>query len=266
MSCCVLHFKEQADSLAFEGVRRLIQKDLGLEQYALDVHKRYIKQCLFECLNGTSGDDTSKNSGEAGEKQVSSVRGKLAESPGGLESNNNVKDIYSEGQKVTKPKIEETEEVPSESSIEKALLKMACYIQANSESITLAGLLWLLEEDLKLDKYALDPFEKVISNQLYEVLKSSEASEPKNTTSKKVSHSKESKMFSDNSSESLDTEADSDVEDKGKRKRKLVSEKMLPNKFLRIEKDAKRKSRPLLRNGSSQKKLDLKAIVMQRTV
>jgi hypothetical protein len=29
-------------------VRRLLEKDLGLEKFALDVHKRFVKQCLFE--------------------------------------------------------------------------------------------------------------------------------------------------------------------------------------------------------------------------
>ena len=35
-------------SLTFEGVRRLLEKDLGLETYALDVHKRFVKQFLLE--------------------------------------------------------------------------------------------------------------------------------------------------------------------------------------------------------------------------
>ena len=37
-------------SLTFEGVRRLLEKDLGLEAYALDVQKRFIKQCLLKVL------------------------------------------------------------------------------------------------------------------------------------------------------------------------------------------------------------------------
>ncbi|KAF5442501.1 hypothetical protein F2P56_035151 [Juglans regia] len=54
----VAYFQEQAEyslslsqincSLTFEGVRRLLEKDLGLETYALDVHKRLIKQYLLE--------------------------------------------------------------------------------------------------------------------------------------------------------------------------------------------------------------------------
>ena len=35
-------------SLTLEGVRRLLEKDLGLEQNALDAHKRVVKQFLEE--------------------------------------------------------------------------------------------------------------------------------------------------------------------------------------------------------------------------
>ena len=35
-------------SLTFEGVRRLLEKDLGMEKFALDVHKRFVKQSLLE--------------------------------------------------------------------------------------------------------------------------------------------------------------------------------------------------------------------------
>lgn len=40
VSCC--------SSLTFEGVRRLIEKDLGMKKHALDVHKSFIKNCLQE--------------------------------------------------------------------------------------------------------------------------------------------------------------------------------------------------------------------------
>ncbi|KAG5575563.1 hypothetical protein H5410_055697, partial [Solanum commersonii] len=42
----IQHFKENADSFTLERVRRLIEEDLELEKYALDVHKRFIKQIL----------------------------------------------------------------------------------------------------------------------------------------------------------------------------------------------------------------------------
>lgn len=35
-------------SLTLVGVRRLLEKDMGLEKCDLDVHKRFIKKCLEE--------------------------------------------------------------------------------------------------------------------------------------------------------------------------------------------------------------------------
>ena len=43
-----LSYSLKCSSLTFEGVRRLLEKDLGLETYDLDVHKRFIKQCLVK--------------------------------------------------------------------------------------------------------------------------------------------------------------------------------------------------------------------------
>lgn len=88
-----------------------------------------------------------------GEKPVGSMRGETAESPGALELKNKMKEPCSEdeekmedspvmglltGQKTTKSKTRETqanenEEVPSESSIKKAIRKRASYVKANSE-------------------------------------------------------------------------------------------------------------------------------------
>ncbi|KAF8650835.1 hypothetical protein HU200_063742 [Digitaria exilis] len=46
MRARVPDFKKQADSLTLEGVRRALEKDLGLEIYSLDAHKKFIKQCV----------------------------------------------------------------------------------------------------------------------------------------------------------------------------------------------------------------------------
>ncbi|KAJ6307015.1 hypothetical protein OIU78_022167 [Salix suchowensis] len=126
------HFKEQADSLTFEGVRRLLEKDLGLDKFALDVHKRFVKQCLLECLDGAVADNASKDSGGTGDKHVGSSK-EGTESPEGLESKNNIKEPSSEeeekmedcpvngvltGQKTTKSKTKDTQtneiKVPSD--------------------------------------------------------------------------------------------------------------------------------------------------------
>lgn len=33
-------------SLTLEGVRKALEKDMGLETYSLDAHKKFIKQCV----------------------------------------------------------------------------------------------------------------------------------------------------------------------------------------------------------------------------
>ncbi|KAG5575564.1 hypothetical protein H5410_055698, partial [Solanum commersonii] len=72
----------------------------------------------------------------------------------------------------------------SESSIKKAIWERAAHFRDNSESITLAGVRRLLEEDLGLEKNTLDAFKKFIQIQIDEVvLTPSEA--PKSSSVKK---------------------------------------------------------------------------------
>ncbi|KAG6774220.1 hypothetical protein POTOM_021571 [Populus tomentosa] len=339
----VIHFKEQADSLTFEGVRRLLEKDLGLEKFALDVHKRFCldsavaenaskgsqdtgekhvgspkegtespeilesknnikepsseeEEKMEEChVTGLStgqkttklktkdtqaneikvpSDHASKDSGETGRKHVGSPKEGI-ESPERLDSKNNIKEHSSEeeekmedspvmglmtGKKTTKSKTKDTQaneikEVPSEGSIKKAMMKQASYIKANSEyvfvsfgmavnsygqsgsltnlyvcmEITMAGLRRLLEDDLKLDKFSLDPYKKFISKQLDEVLKSSRVSEPKKKNLKNNSHGKASKgVSSEESANSSDKESEEEEEVKPKKK-KIGAERKMQN-------------------------------------
>ncbi|GAB2302914.1 hypothetical protein Dimus_036907 [Dionaea muscipula] len=62
----------------------------------------------------------------------------------------------------------------SEIKIKEAISKRASHLRENSGNISMAGIHCLLEEDLKLEKYALDPFKKFISDQVDEVFASSE--------------------------------------------------------------------------------------------
>eukprot|EP00258_Populus_trichocarpa_P033922 XP_024449941.1 eukaryotic translation initiation factor 5B [Populus trichocarpa] len=260
----VSHFKKQADSLTFEGVRRLLEKDLGLDKLALDVHKRFVKQCLFECLDGAVTDNASKDSGDTVEKHVDSPK-EVTESPERRDLKNNIKEPCSEdeekmedspvmgllsGQKTTKSKAKDTQanevkEVPSEGSIKKAMMRRASYIKANSEEITMAGLRRLLEEDLKLDKFSLDPYKKFISKQLDEVLKSSQVSEPKKKTLKNNSHGKASKKVSSReSADSSDKESEEEDEEVKPKKKKIGVERKMQNsegskKRRRTEKETK---------------------------
>ncbi|PPD70641.1 hypothetical protein GOBAR_DD32478 [Gossypium barbadense] len=188
------HFKEQSDSLTFEGVRRLLEKDLGLETFALDVHKRFVKQCLLKWL-----DDGNDNEGSSGtvEKNVSTTT-EGTESPKGRQPKKEIKEPCSEDEKLEESPVlgllsenktvkndnKENKEV-SESKIKKAIRNRASYVKANSEKVTMAGLRRLLEEDLKLDKYTLDPYKKFIAEQLDELLKSAEVSAPASEVKKK---------------------------------------------------------------------------------
>ncbi|XP_015572988.1 uncharacterized protein DDB_G0283697 isoform X1 [Ricinus communis] len=255
----VNYFNEQSNSLTFEGVRRLLEKDLGLQEYALDVHKRFVKQCLLQCLDG---DNASKDSGETDEKGSRSIKGEATESPEGHESKDHIKEPCSEdeekteespvmglltGKKTPKSETDKTlvKEAPTESIIKKALSKRASYIKANSDKVTMAGLRRLLEEDLRLDKHALDPYKKFISAQLDEVLQSSEVSEPKKKSVKTNSQGKASKkMRTEESSDSSGKEMDTEDEDEVKPKKKIAPNKKMINsegskKRKRFEKETK---------------------------
>ncbi|MED6111050.1 hypothetical protein PIB30_048817 [Stylosanthes scabra] len=240
----VPHFKEQADSLTFEGVRRLLEKDLELEEFALDVHKRFIKQCLLKCLEGVGSDDSQKISEESGMKGASTKapRGSTDESQskdakdGCPEDEEKMEDspvlglLKEKEQKEVKQETEEDKDnggkvVPSETLIKKALRKRATYIRNNSENVTLASLRRLLEEDLKLDKFALDPYKKFISQQLDEVLNSSEISKPANNA-KKIVKKGDTKVTKKLSSEEENSDAsanESDEEEEVKPRKKMVT-------------------------------------------
>ncbi|XP_074279451.1 uncharacterized protein LOC141604833 isoform X2 [Silene latifolia] len=197
------YFKDQADSLTFEGVRRLLEKDLGLEVHALDSHKRFVKQWLQNCIEspspeklpkseGTTGDsavsaaeresvnkaDAKKegsvsDGGETIEEEDSPVMGLLTGHKTGKETSNGVKESKSDA-------------APSEARIKKALWERASYIRENSQTMTLVGLRRLLEEDLVLEKHTLDSFKKFISQQVDEVINSPESPPKKAIDKKKV--------------------------------------------------------------------------------
>ncbi|BAT78628.1 eukaryotic translation initiation factor 5B [Vigna umbellata] len=241
----VSHFKEQSDSLTFEGVRRLLEKDLGLEEYALDVHKRFIKQCLLKSLEGIVDDDAPRISEKAGENGAGTQE---SEEPKEKSELKDEKDVCLEDEEKMedspvlgllkeqkRAKLETKDDkgngnkvVPSEALIMKAVRKRSSYIKANAESITMGGLRRQLEEDLKLDKFTLDPFKKFISQQLDEVLASSVVSEPaknaKKIEKKKPDTKVTKKVSGEENSDSSDKETDEDgsQEDEVKPRKKVV--------------------------------------------
>ncbi|KAI6689398.1 hypothetical protein NL676_026226 [Syzygium grande] len=274
MQSRVSHFKEEADSLTFEGVRRLIEKDLGLETHALDVHKRFIKQCLLECLEG-GDDNASKSSGESLQNNVSSIKGEMEELSEGPQSKNEVKKSNSGSEekmedspvmglltakKALHSAAEKTQGNGSkanitESTINKAIKKRAAYFRANSEKVTMAGVRRLLEKDLELEKHALDPHKKFISEHLEEVLHSPEVSKSANTVKKKGAKESLKKktpksVSPEGSSDSSDSEEEEDAEeDEVKPRKKTVNR----GRMQKAEGLKKRKAPPAKENKVSKR-------------
>ncbi|CAL0319396.1 unnamed protein product [Lupinus luteus] len=222
----VSYFKQQSDSLTFEGVRRLLEKDLGFEELAFDVHKAFIKQCLLKCLEEV-GDDDAPNVEEADEKGTSTQATEKSKEEC---QPTDEKDVCSEdGEKMEDSPVlgllkeqkgnkHETKEVkgkerkvaPTETLIKTAVRKRSSYIKANAEKITMAGLRRLLEEDLKLDKFTLDPYKKLISQQLDEVIASAEVLEPASNVKKIVKKKPDTKATKKVSSEEKSDTSDNE--------------------------------------------------------
>ncbi|XP_024972316.1 glutamic acid-rich protein-like [Cynara cardunculus var. scolymus] len=242
----VQHFRDQADSLTFEGVRRLLEKDLVLDTYALDVHKRYVKQLLEKYLSETEDEENVSKGSEQikleqdkeeeeklKEHKVTDIRpedeGKIEDSPVmGLLSGNESAKSGSETQANAK------DNIPTVDLIKEALWKKATYFKSKSEELTVAGVRRLLEDDLELKKYSLDSFKKLISKQLDEVLNS------QNDTPDKT----DSRSDADSShSESLD------IEVKVKPKKKLA-----PKGKVQISEKPKKRKRPAKETERARKK------------
>uniref|UniRef100_A0A8R7U7D0 Histone chaperone domain-containing protein n=1 Tax=Triticum urartu TaxID=4572 RepID=A0A8R7U7D0_TRIUA len=179
-------FKKQADSLTLEGVRRTLEKDMDLKINSLDPHKKFIRQCVDKVFSGCDNENTDNASERAEAKvdnlsedaQPMSVSNKISSSPDeqGARSSKTNKDPegvknHSSGSDIT------------EAMIKKAIDKRASYFRENSETLTLLGVRRTLEEDLKLERKALDAFKDFITKELDRVLQ-----EPENGT---TDHSKQ---------------------------------------------------------------------------
>ncbi|KAL6504003.1 hypothetical protein OROGR_025926 [Orobanche gracilis] len=89
----------------------------------------------------------------------------------------------------------------SEASVKKAIWRRADHFQANAESITLAGVRRLLEEDLGLEKNTLNPFKKFIREEIDQVLNSPEEAKSVKDVKKKASDNLKAKKSKNVSSE-----------------------------------------------------------------
>lgn len=195
------HFKDLADSLTFEGARRLLEKDLNLDTHALDKHKKYVKQLLEKILSGTEDDENvSKNTKQIKSEKVKKEEEdkpkeqKVTDDTEGIIEDSPVMGLLSgtKSSKSENPKTEDKSEdkMPTEDMIKEAVWKKATYFRSKSEELTVAGVRRLIEEDLELKKFSLDPFKKLISKQLDEVL-NSQSDTPNKTGSKSDSESED---------------------------------------------------------------------------
>lgn len=190
------YFKENAESLTLEKVRRLIENDLGIEKYSLDVHKRFIKQFLEERLESGNEDSGPKDSGECLEKDTSLSKGEGETSPeehktkktlkgSGAEDENKMDECPILGATDSKSTLADVQDAKaSESSIKRAILERAAYFRANTEAMTLISVRRYLEEEIGLEKNSLDPFKKFIKVELDKVLNSSDVPTSKSSIEK----------------------------------------------------------------------------------
>ncbi|CDP18336.1 unnamed protein product [Coffea canephora] len=235
------HFRDNASSLTLAGIRRILEEDLGFEKYALDVHKSFIKQFIEKNLNDDDDYET-KNSDSHAEKEANSSVGEATKSPEKEDlartspSDEAEKKEDSPIMGVLTPKTEMVDSQGieiSESMLKNAIWERADYIRSQSEKLTLAGARRFLEEDLKLSKNALDPFKKIIREQIEKVFDANDVSTSAMTAKRKSSGNCQSKAAESTSSErklgSIDDEDDDEqhkMKSSGKTVRRVEAKKL----------------------------------------
>ncbi|KAM0868907.1 hypothetical protein ACQ4PT_041012 [Festuca glaucescens] len=243
-------FKNQADSLTLEGVRRTLEKDMGLEIKSLDAHKKFIRQCVDKVFSECDDENTSNASEKAeakddnlskeGSEDAQPALNKISSSADeqGARSSDTEKDPEGAKNQASGCDI-------SEAMIKKAIDKRASYFKENSDvfgysalihkmkqcrTLTLVGVRRTLEEDLKLEKKALDAYKGFITKELDRVLV---LQEPENGTmdqaqkdaSQKTSKgSKRARQDSD-TSELNDSHSEREDSDRATRPKKRGAEK-----------------------------------------
>ncbi|KAF8114090.1 hypothetical protein N665_0042s0012 [Sinapis alba] len=229
----VAYLKNKADSVTFASVRRLLEEDMGLEKYALDAHKSFVKEHLVKCLEDPGdADGASDNPQETEKKDVATPVKEVAVALEEKEVKNDVREETVDDEKTVD---DEGNREALMSDIKRALQKRASYVKANSEEITMASLRRLLEEDLKLKKDSLVPFKKFINKELDDVLQIPDP--PKHSTKptgknvkKKVKSTPSKKVDSEDDSASDAEEVAVKKTQTQKRKRKIESGKPVAGK------------------------------------
>ncbi|TVU24704.1 hypothetical protein EJB05_27157 [Eragrostis curvula] len=245
-------FKKQADSLTLEGVRRALEKDMGLETYSLDVHKKFIKQCVDKVFNDSDDEKMAEEKGGHLSKEGSEDVQAMPASKKGSSSAD--EQVVRSNEKENNPNGEKDQASGSninEDMIKEAIDKRASYFRENSETLTLQGVRRTLEEDLKLAKKALDAYKEFITKELDRVLqepangtkKSSKQGPRKDAVQKSSKASKRAREDSD-TSELNDSQSEMEDSDEEARPRKRRSEKGKVMKRQKKATDEKKLSTP----------------------
>ncbi|CAN6468446.1 unnamed protein product [Victoria cruziana] len=191
------------------------------------------------CLQDFAEENTSKNLGEGKTGSPKNSESFILEE--GVENSNldNEKAADSSatltGKADENPEVElnleETEKIVNEDVIHEAIQHRASYFKAHSETVTYLGARRLLEEDLQLNKYSLDPWKNFIREKLNEML----GLVAESVNGSKVSHPHEASTEKSNKKPSKPKEkglslsySDNVVKksDIAKRKRKLDDKKL----------------------------------------
>ncbi|KAM0950930.1 putative HIRA-interacting protein [Dioscorea sansibarensis] len=273
MRARVEDFKEQADSLTLEGVRRALEKDLGLKAFSLDVHKRFIKQCLEKFFYGPEDESISKSSEKLSVEADQAVNEETpVKSENLLEETGNGSSILEEKSRGSPALVgnEPSDQVNdkdqdielNEDIIRKAIKERADHFRANSETITLSGVRRILEGDLKLARNTLDAYKSFISHELDEVLTPPESAKASNGAKKRDlkkstdsprarKGSKRARKSSDSSDSDDFLSGDEETEEVvGRPKKKMTKELKANTK----ENAKKKKSQEESKSTSSKKK------------
>lgn len=171
------YFKEHADTMSMLKVRRMLEEDLGLEKFALDGYKLFIKQSVEKLL--TQGHDYgSENVMEHAVKSPNSTAevkkftkdSEKDEHPQEPRSNDDTGRIEEAAVEPKGGSVSVQGTDITESSIKKAILDRVDHFRANINSLSMVASRKLLEEDLGLQRNALDPFKKFIRKEIEKVL------------------------------------------------------------------------------------------------
>ncbi|THU53091.1 hypothetical protein C4D60_Mb10t10780 [Musa balbisiana] len=244
MRARVSDFKERADTLTLEGVRRALEKDLGMNMFSLDAYKRFIKQCLEECFYGADDENVPKLSGVSASQSAKEEKSRQAEdyqqSTGFRKSNSDeIEGSPASGGKSASNDETVNNQGPQDDSdinedkIRKAIDSRADYFRANSASISLAEVRRLLEEDLKLEKKALDAYKSFVTEELDKVLQIPEVVKAANGVKKqlkKVSQNVDVKKPGKNTKRARKESDSSDTNDSLTEEDEEVDEDIRPKK------------------------------------